>query len=298
MIQENLCVPWPEPVREALARVYQGTLIPKMPLVYWADPTMPLWKATERDITDDRPAPLDGEEVPLDDDSRPRWGIVSTQTCYIQEEALAPRHPWIKLAPVVRPHPDWDLAQLRKNAYGYLHVVPNVPGNGLWVADLRLEVPVEKSWLVCRKDTCLDGFNNDEERDAFAAKLARLHDRPALATSLVEHFQRPLTRALKKLGRKSEERTRVLDPVEVLAFRIAGRRTDPTAIQLVVLSHRPLPDDVMKFFRDVWAEHVAAAGTQSFDMLPPDFQALGEMSAAEYRTLLHVPLEYLSPDNL
>ena len=86
--------------------------------------------------------------------------------------------------------------------------------------------------------------------------------------------------------------------MEELAFRIHGDRVNPQAIQLVVLSQIPLVAEVARFYSDAWAEHVAAAGAQPFEMLPPDFQTLDRLSAAEYRTLLRLPFDYLSPQDV
>ena len=92
---------------------------------------------------------FDDEELfELDARDRAAYGLITTQTCDINE--ASPKHPWIHVAPVEQMD-EGDLAALvRQHRVTYL--VPLAPPTleGLWVADLRLEVPVEKSWLVGR----------------------------------------------------------------------------------------------------------------------------------------------------
>ena len=59
------------------------------------------------------------------------------------------RKPWVQVAPVY--HADEvsssQLADVRRDAVPHLVLLDPPDLNGAWVADLRLEMPVEKSWI-------------------------------------------------------------------------------------------------------------------------------------------------------
>src|SRR5664280_2915431 len=82
----------------------------------------------------------------------PPFGLITTQTCNICEEARMPKQPWIQVVPVYAV----DITALKpgqrrlieKDRVGHLVALTSPTfASGLWVADLRLEVPLEKSVL-------------------------------------------------------------------------------------------------------------------------------------------------------
>ena len=295
MIQGGVRAPWPEAVSQALRSFTQGTVILDPPLFYWADPRHPLWVASAREISDEDPAMDSGEEVVIAEEDRPRYGVLTTQTCDIQEEASPPKKPWVKVAPVVRAEPDWPASLLKQGRYTtFLFWIPRIPEEGVWVADLRLEVPIEKGWLTTRASTAFDGFADDLQRHAFADRLGRLCNRPALATAVVDHILRPFQKQLNRLLKRPEERNRLLAPIDQFAVRFVGDAIAPSVVQLVALSLEVVPDDVKDWYRAWWAEHVSEQDVGS-KVLPPDFELLGTLPAAEYRTLIQLDWDYLSP---
>ena len=78
----------------------------------------------------------------------------------------------------------------RERGFDYLCPVTALTGDDehLWVADLRILVPVEKGWLVGARTA--GGFADEEGRDRLARQLARLFARPAYATPLDRNFIR------------------------------------------------------------------------------------------------------------
>lgn len=75
-----------------------------------------------------------------------------------------------------------------------------------------------------------------------------------------------------------------------------GDAIAPSVVQLVALSHEVVPDDVKDWYRAWWAEHVSDQDVGS-KVLPPDFELLGTLPAAEYRTLVQLDWDYLSPSD-
>lgn len=294
MIDGNIANPWPPEVVSGLSGLTQGTVVTRPPFFYWGTPSASLYALTERPITDDDPVPADGEIVEILEEDRPPYGIITTQTCDIQDGAR-PKKPWVQLAPVYRASEDLPLTRLQAGRYTtYLFWIPEIPEEGTWIADLRLQLPVEKGWLVTRADTSFDGFSNDAQRIAFAERLATNCQRPAVADRVMDHIVKPLQKALDRLGRDSGERERVLDPVEEFAFRFEGDRIAPETVQLVGLSHEPVEEDIQRWYQEWWAAHVAES-TVGDVVLPPVFERFDELSATDYRRLMVLDWGHLSP---
>jgi len=285
---------WPADVADALGRFVQGSVIPRPPFFFWADPSMAVHKLAQRS-DDDEPYPEDGEEVVIDDGERPQFGVITSQTCDIRD-AERPKKPFVHISPVIRADPSWSESLIKAARYTtYLHWIPNVP-DGFWVADLRLQVAVDKGWLVRRKEDVFDGFDEDPDRVAFAERIAHQASRRALSDAADAHIVKPLKKALEKLSNASGEREHKLDPVAVLALRFAGSELAPTAVQLVVLSDAPVPDDVRVWYQGWWADNVAEHAVGA-TVLEPDFQLLSVMTAGEYRKLVPLDWGHLSPDD-
>ena len=106
MIDGQVETPWPPDVSEALARFVQGSVIRRPPMMFWADPNRTLHRAGLRSDDDDAPLPDDGEEVVIADEDRPEYGVITTQTCDIQD-AERPKKPFVHIAPVVLADPSW-----------------------------------------------------------------------------------------------------------------------------------------------------------------------------------------------
>lgn len=159
MIDDALPATWPAEVVAAARRFKQGDLVERPPFFYHRVDALRVWKARVEDE--------DGEGlVELTDEQRPPYGLITTQTCDLFEDTPRPRQPWFSVAPAYDYSPylkQGQEKQIKRGRFRYLvHLSsPRLP-DGLWVADLRLEVPVEKSWLVGREP--LDGFDSVAER--------------------------------------------------------------------------------------------------------------------------------------
>jgi len=132
-----------------------------------------------------------------------RYVIITTQTCDICEENKKhPRIPWITVAPVYDILPyiaKGQDNQIRANGFGYLVPLthPQFLGDGvLWVADLRVEYPLEKSVLAIKDNDPIDVFGTEGDYNDFADKLALRRNRPAIDENVRKFITLPLRDSL------------------------------------------------------------------------------------------------------
>lgn len=282
---------WPLEVREAASRFSQGDLIEKPPLFYCAVTRYPVWELTRR--FDAEPG-MDVLLLDPDDEGAPPYGIILSQTCDINEQAAKPKQPWFQVSPVYDASGVLDATQQRQvERHEIVHLIrldgPALPP-GLWVADLRIQLPLEKGCLVGR--TPVHGFASEVAYLRFAGHLARRWERPALADNIgtvVESLRKGLSRL------KPDERTRVLDPVSELLLEVAPSRLEATTTRLVVVSDDQ-PYVMQQWFEDWWARLKPPVLEDGLTLLPNRFTSYEVMSAAEYRRAVPLDFRYLSPE--
>jgi len=252
------------------------------PFFYWANTAHPVW-----DVTVDVAAR--GEQDPLialDPGDGPPLGIITTQTCDLDE--AVPKKPWFHVAPVVGADafPDGDLASIRGQKYGYLYALPPIPEKpGMRVADLRVEFPIEKGWLVGTTPIrCLSSLQ--ETRD-FARKLGVIRARPALdgPSGLIVQ---DLRKSIGKL--KPASRAQVLDglPPDGVGVKLIGTEREVTGLQLYVLSERGTPSPDTRAWFEQWRDRFEAEVPADFDFLGTVFGNLAALSALVYRDLVQL----------
>jgi hypothetical protein len=254
VIDDGLEYPWPEPVRQAIEQFLQGHLIAEPPLFYAADLRHPVWRTT-RLVADQTPAPDRGEDfVDLAAGDRPPYGIITTQSCDLSEERPDPRQPWLAVAPVYRVPPD---SRLRDREYVFELAPPDLEGE-IWVADLRIEIPLEKSLLVGREP--IEAFPDEAGYIAFANFLARRRGRPALASVFHEVLSATTTTLKKESGANRSLARRARGNVYKLMLAIEdGTRLEPIAAKLYVITNGEPTEDARTWF-DLWwnaARHIA-----------------------------------------
>lgn len=254
MIDRHLRGPWPEKVAEACGRFKQGDLIEKPPFFYGVSSGSRIWGADEEGEGDDPED--DGSQVDeLHPDESPEFGIITTQTCDLSEQGR-PTQPWVQVSPVYRleGEPE-EQERLLSKAYIIELTGPDLP-EGRWVADLRIEVPLEKTMLVDKAP--IAGFASEDEADGFAGVLGVRRARAALANELVETVIRLIR---KKKGNNKARATPVWDELYKLGLRIEeGTRLKPAAVRLHVICAEE-PSDLVKEWFTEWedrARHEAA----------------------------------------
>lgn len=247
MIDDGLEHPWLQPVLAAVGPFLQGHLITRPPLFYAADLRHPVWRTTR--LVADEVAPADrGEDfVDLAAEDCPPYGIITTQSCDLAEERPEPQQPWLAVAPVYPLAPD---SRLRDREYIFELAPPEIEGGDILVADVRIEMPLEKSLLVGR--TPIEAFATEAGYVAFANFLARRRGRPALA-SVFHEVLSTTTRRLKDDGNANRTLARrARQTVYKLMLAIEdGTRLTPVAAKLYVVTDGPRTEDARAWF-DLW----------------------------------------------
>lgn len=256
MIQEGLQEEWPSGIAAAIDPFQQGHLIELPPFFYATDLRDPIWSAGRI-----MAAELAGEEEPgeelidLDLDFRPPFGIITSQGCEIVEERSQPLQPWIQVAPTYCCNPESKL--LERDFVARLDP-PGLDGEA-WIADLRIEVPLEKSILIGR--TPIEAFRDERSYEDFGKWLGARRGRPALHAVIHEVITRTLgeLKAENKPNRKKVRRFR--DSIYKLKLGIEdGTRLDPSAARLYVVTKGERSEEMTEFFEVWWdrANEVAA----------------------------------------
>jgi hypothetical protein len=274
-------------------RFKQGDVIERPPCFYAADPRFRVWGGTP-DAADD---PEGTGVFEIESEATFPFGVITTQSCDLNEQAQNPRQPWLKVAPVYR----WDELDAGKRGLvtqhrvGYLvHLTGPRFTDGFWVADLRLEPPLEKSILVGRNP--IDGFQDDRGYLRFADHLARRVGRPALSDDLIETVTAPLKRRLDRLN--AGQATAFGASVVELRLETTPTRLTPTAARLlVVVRKHPVPEEIRTVLDAWWEGQQAPTAGKGVALLANKYMARGRLSDERYRRSAELDFRYLSPED-
>jgi hypothetical protein len=229
----------------------------------------PIWEAT-RAATDDS-----SEEVlvELDPDDRPPYGIITTQSCDIDEEG-SPRRPWVEVAPVYQlTDADQRLGSIRHWKVTYM--VPITELGPTWVGDLRIEFPIEKSWLVQHEPR--SAFSTYEDFAKFSERCGMVRARPAIDSTIEQAVIEELKRELRNLRRADRTLfTLFRDEVEHLFIAISGDPLSPKTVQLVFVSRATFPAELIAVLNAWWERVFGGSGALRFTVLPSRFLALND----------------------
>jgi len=263
VIDDGIHHPWPPPIAEAAAKFLQGHLLECPPLFYVADLRHPIWQ-TSRVVAEEAGDELGVDFIDLAEDDRPPYGIITTQSCDLAEERDDPLQPWFAVAPVYCVPAD---AKVLHREYIVALRPPTLVGDGVWVVDLRIEMPLEKGMLVDRMP--IEAFPDEPGYISFANLLARRRGRPALA-SVFHDVIAGTTRALtdenkdyKKLSRKARENIYKL----LLAIQ-DGTRLQPVAAKLYVVTDGQATAETREFFDLWWNDARIVADERGLQLLP------------------------------
>lgn len=270
MIDSDIRHPWPEAVTACLPLLRQGMIVERPPLTYVASPRHWLWALSNT-----------GEDLPADEDiiadeDGPPYGIITTQTCDIDEQRPEPRQPWVQIAPV------YDIAPPARDSHQSLpqYLVQLTPTDlpaARWVCDLRIEVSVEKGWLVGKP--AYRGFQSEAEFGAFSERLAWRRSRPYLGNIVVDLVSDPLRDALDGLRTSG-----ALTGVEEIRLLVDGDPDEPDRVGLLVIASQPPEPGSVDAWDDWWhiAHEAAAAHEPSLDIVPIRHETMQTMTAWEY----------------
>jgi hypothetical protein len=257
VIQEGLQDEWPSGVTAAVDPFQQGHLIELPPLFYATDLRKPIWspgRAVAAELADENP----GEElIELDPEQRPRFGAITSQTCEIVEDRPQPLRPWIQVAPVYRCEPG---SKLLERDFILPLDPPDLEGE-VWVIDLRIEMPLEKSMLMER--TPIEAFADQRGYEDLGNQLGASRGRPALGGVIHETFTDAML-AVRNVNKTSKKRVkRFRDDIYKLKLGIEeGTRLEPKSARLYVVTRDAPNEEMTEFFGEWWdrAHEVAEAG--------------------------------------
>jgi hypothetical protein len=276
---------WPSKVQKALAAYQQGDLFDGLVLTYFGNGSLPWAPSEVVEEPDADPDPSDFELIDLDFHASPAgYGVITTQTCDLCEEGV-PAQPCFQAAPAYR------LVEVdnRQALPGYLVSLepPDLPA-GRWVADLRIEVPVEKSFLVGRGRFA--GFPDEAGYLDFAAALGRRCDRAALAPHLVDAVAATLN---KRISNNKKFRRTVRDQVQSVRLAIErGTRFAPADVRVHVVIRGDVeqPEDVRERFESWWDTARSEAEKAGITLLPNRYHDSLHMDVELYDALIPLHL--------
>jgi hypothetical protein len=273
VISGNIRRPWPDEVKEALEKFRLGDLIREPPFFYGHGGAIRLWNAGDDDSDEEAVALVSAVEE-LHPDDGPPFGIITTQTCDLDEQG-APMQPWFQVSPVYQlTGRQEDQAQLAAKQFTYELNGPQLP-EGRWIADLRIELPLEKSLLAGREP--IRAFASESDADAFARQLGRRRARAALANELVDAVIALLrARRSKRKGMWKNDVYRLMLEIE------GGTRLAPAAVRLHVITHAEPTDEVRKFLDD-WEDEAREPGAKvGIELWPTDYHDARSIALPEY----------------
>ena len=285
---------WPTGVLGALRQFVQGDVVEGPPFFYFADPSRPIWART-RAYAADSSGP---EVIEMPAGAEPPYGLITTQTCDIREEdSDSPVRPWVQISPVHDRSGYLNSGERRLLSRGqgprYLMHLPALP-SGFWIADLRIEVPVEKGWLATR--TKLDGFTDEAARRRVGERVAMLRSRPAFAGRFVSLVQRPLVEALKGLRSADQELyIRMQEQVDEVAVELDSM-LDPREARVTLLVTGDVDGEVADWWSTWWATTTEICAAGGLTLHAFGIRSTSDVTVAEYRRMTTVPLARISPE--
>ncbi|GGN04960.1 hypothetical protein [Streptomyces fuscichromogenes] len=287
-LESLLIDPWPREISAAADKFHQGHLVEDIRLLYMSSPQSPATSFTSRNTASDSERAL--RPLILPQNLAYRYGIITSATCDLAE-AGDHKNPFFQVAPVfdiagdLRSGQEKQIKEGRLGDFVYLTQQPQP--EGVWVADLRVSIPVEKGALVGRMP--IDAFLTEGDRIAFAARLARRVARAALhedlhnlVVSSINDWVKRKERDIRAVG------SGAFTDVERVALNIVGDRLQPRAVQVVVFEETRLENKD----RAIWREWRHASRNllknAQIKLDPCIFATLAKMPVREYERL--VPL--------
>lgn len=295
-IDGGLDVPWPEAVLAAVDSLRQGDLVRSPPFVYYAHGAHPLYGLTREWAASRGSGP--GSVAANEPSARPPFGVITTHTCDLVEEARPdkprrPKRPWVQVAPVyfLRANAGDARAIREGRRYDYL-VWMSALGehdNGVWVADLRISVPVEKGWLVGRDHRA--GFVDPDGASSLSSRIARLATRPAYPLPLNDRVLHPLADRLQLLCNEFP----AADGIDKVCLELGYRRDDPEFVRLIFIGEAPIPGPVQRALLTWWTTTFADDQPEGLLVVEPEFTTYDALTVQRFRRFDSFDISRLSP---
>ena len=287
---------WPDEIHDAVSSLRQGDLVQSPPFVYYADGAQPIFA-----LTRDWAAAKDGRSGVVsatDPASRPPYGVIATHTCDLVEEARPdktrqPKRPWVQVAPVYFRRSSAGEARAIRGARRFDYLVwmsaLGEHDDGVWVADLRISVPVEKGWFVGRDHW--PGFTDADPVTELAARVAKLATRPAYPLALNDRVLRPLADRLQQLC----DDFPASDGIQEVSLELGYQRDDPEFVRVIFIGEENIPAKVQQALMTWWTTTFADDQPAGLVVLEPQFTTYDEMDVRRYKRLEPFDISRLSP---
>jgi len=267
--------PWPDDLTAHLDTFRQGHIVDHIP-VFFLGSGQKLWNQPRRDVA---PLPDDTTLLVAEPLEVVRSAMLLTQAC----DLMKPRNPWATVAPVYEATGrltagDLGLARVGRITH-FVHLTAPWTAGEFWVADLRLELPVEKSVLADREPR--DAFSSEVEYATLAERLGAQRARPATPQACLKWVVEPLYALLAAMGDAGisllagvrEIRLQWNDPHEPTVVTVFVIGTDDTDSTPDASGWSSVIDQIY--------EHASENG---LTIVGPELTTLWQMSAADYIT--------------
>ena len=273
-------VPWPEKVLSAIRLYRQGHVIKWDSIAYGADFSVPVLWHTGATGTEG----CGFVKV----EKAWQYVLITSQTCDICEEGRTTlRMPWISVAPVYDILPflknPGQAKQIRTKGFGYLvplsHQAFSDPDK-LWVADLRVEYPLEKSVLANQEP--IEALAAEGDYSYLADKLASRRKRAALDSRVRTFIVKPLGEAL-------ADGSIAAGPIDEIRVQSGPvERADLARLHVLVADENALEQLEEQFF--AWEERIRVDLPGDLTLLPSSIIRYGDFRYTTARNTS--PLDY------
>ncbi len=287
---------WPPEVLDAAALFTCGDVVEDPPYFYVANPAHAVMELTKR--YDDGNSST-SEIVDASDIASP-FGVITSQTCDIGEiDFPRPSKPFLAVSPVfdgtgILDAQTLSLLKKGRQVQAFLHLPAlSEIRPGVWIADFRIELPVEKSWLVGR--TPIKGFDSEEEARRVPIAVAEVRKRPAWSEDVTDAVGRVLDLELRDVKKSNRD----LYVALVSEIREVGARSDsmlePSWVQLAAFHEGDISQESEAWWIAVVDKIRTELGARSIGMHDPQILDLNECPVTTHRSFAPVGLGRHSP---
>ena len=276
MVDFGQSADWTPALYDRLNSLKQGSIIEEINFAFLPDVEHPLWLGG-REITEEN---SQGKKLAFVSESEITKGMLITQAC----DLVKNDNPWATIIPVYDLTNRLTANQLRNHSTNPKHHFQKLSAewttSGNWVADFRLEFPIEKTLLL--EMNISEAFAHERDYAVLAEKLADRRRRPAIEKDVIDYFIEPFFTKLD--GRLLE-----IDPAALAAidhFRIQQKMNDDGSftVNVYVLSKSPLREDSKSILDSIVNDMRMDCESHSIEIIGLDAMTWQEMTAEEYST--------------
>ncbi len=265
------CYPWPPGFEAHLDSYRQGHIIDGIP-AFFLQADVHLWLQPRQQLSTQAPIVVGEASYPL------RRVMLLTQACDLMKKT----NPWITVSPVYDAYDrvgPGQRGQIKSGQFGhFIHLTAEWAANQLWVVDLRLEIPVEKTVLLGRSP--IEAFSDDAGYAELAQRLGARRQRLAAPQPCIDLVVNPLFEAL----RSQPDGGNALN-AQVHELRVQWNDpTSPTIVTVFVVAQ----DESSRQAIDAegWKSLVLGLYQQAqgggITIVGPEITSMDDMSAADY----------------